>query len=58
MPICTRVLKPGTGFPGQHPENQKTARDYLSSVVLCVEPLIQRFVERDFTKDLQLSHNS
>ena len=23
MPICTRALKPGTGFPGQHPENRK-----------------------------------
>ena len=37
---------------GQHPENQETAGDYLSSVVLCVESLIQRCVERYFTQDL------
>lgn len=33
-------------------------RGYLSSVVLCIQTFIQKFVEGNFTKDLQFSYIS
>lgn len=49
---CAAALRLGTVFLGSDLGNQKTDRVYLSSVVLCIQPLIQRFVKRYFTKDL------
>lgn len=42
-------------------KSQKTRKQpgvYLCLVVLCIQPLVQRSVERYFTKDLQFSYIS